>query len=210
VKGILTGADALIDALGTVRVRQAVDARIISGGDVVIASSAERCRLASAGHVRLPHPPGLIRGGTAKAGLGVELFRAEAASGEPAAIAVGPEPFDDGREQVVLRLEFARSQWLLTEAESADSPVEFRRRVATARAYEHLVFALDRRLRQIRRVDTAKQDTWFRVLGDGPLEARVTLSGRPVVLPATAAAFEALHQDGKILVRPLKEAICVG
>jgi len=214
VKGIASGPDALIDALGTVRVRQATDTKILSGGDLLIDSAAERCEMAAGGRVRLCRAPGVIRGGRTQASVWVEVNRLEGSCGRPAEVTVGRMPFDDGREQVAMRIEFTRKQAAAATDREAATPVEYRKRITTRRAYRHLSVALERRLAQIEKAEAANGVPCVTVRGDFPADAIVTLGSAKDVLRFTpgrpSGSFVAALENGEVRIRPLKESIGVG
>jgi hypothetical protein len=214
VRSIVSGPDALIDAIGHVRLGQASDCRILAGKDIEIRASAERCDLAAGRRVLLTGTPGVLRGGTAQAGAGVEVTRVEAACGRPAEIVVGQMPFDDGREQVSLRLEFARNQATAAVMKDCETPKAYRRKTSTIKAYRHLAIALERRLRQIEQTEKVMNAPYLRVEGERPADASVTLGTVKDALRSTSerpgGSFIAVVENGEVAVRPLKESIGVG
>jgi len=214
VRGIVSGPDALVDALGRVRLRQAADARILAGADLTVETAAERCEMSSGGRIRVTGSPGTIRGGRTRAATWVEVKRLECSGGEPAAVAVGGMPFDDSLDQVALRLEFAEKQAAAVVWGEHETVVEYRRRLTTVRAYRHLEKALSRRLAQIERATAARGVPCVTVHGDVPAEAVLSMAGCPDALHLTrdepVRSFTAVVEDSKIVIRPMKESIGVG
>jgi len=212
VRGSVAGPDAVLDAIGAVSVRQASDAKILSGADVEIGSAAERCDISCARRVLLTRPPGLIRGGSVRAGVGIETCRVETSCGEEAKIEVGGIPFSDRREEIALRLDFTRKRVAATL--TAD-PGSNRRHVSTLRAYRHLAIALERRLKQIESAERATGcRCYLRVSRAHPFGATVSVGGvRNAVPPERSRGvkpFVAAWENGEFSVRLLKESIGVG
>jgi uncharacterized protein (DUF342 family) len=214
VRSIAAGTDALIDAIGHARVGQAADCRILAGKDVEIQSSAERCDIAAGRRILLTGAPGALRGGKAQAGAGVEVSHVGASAGRPARIVVGQMPFDDGREQVTLRLNFAQNQATAAVMKDSDSPQAYRKKIKTVRAYRHLAVALERRLRQIEQAERVMNAPYLRVEGERPADAQVTLGtvkdALRVMSERPSGSFIAVVENGEVSVRPLKESIGVG
>jgi hypothetical protein len=215
VRGSVSGPDAVLDAIGTVRVGQASDAKILAGVDIEVGSAAERCELSCALRVLLSGPPGVIRGGIVRAGVGVETCRVAASCGEDATIEIGDVPFSDRREEVALRLEFTRKQVATAVKADPGTLTDYRRQVGVVRAYRHLAIALERRLKQIGNAEAAAgRRCYLRVSGEHPFGANVSLARvRNALTPErtrNVEPFVAALEDGEVHVRPLKESIGVG
>ncbi|MEN8150125.1 MAG: FapA family protein [Planctomycetota bacterium] len=218
VRGIVSGPDALIDAIGRVRVRQAADTRILAGGDLHIETAAERCELAAGGRIRLTGAPGALRGGKARATTWIEAKRLECSGGQPAEVGVGGTPFDDSRDQIAMRLKFAEKQAGATTRSENETVAEYRRRITTLRAYRHLQKALERRLAQIEKADATRGVPCVTMHGDAPAEAVLRMADSPDTLHLRredpVASFTAVVEDGEIVIRSLnqnrKETIRVG
>jgi hypothetical protein len=175
VNGTVSGPRTVVDALGSVRLRQVADARVLSGGDIEVRVAAERSDLRAVGWIRLTGRPGILRAGRTFAGAGVECFRVETGVGEVPRIEVGPFPFEKTPDEIQKKLAFVRGQLEKVEARPAPTELDYRRKATDRSSYAQLAATLEHRLEQAERVDAEGPAPVFRVLGNGRARARVRL-----------------------------------
>jgi len=214
VYGIASGPDALLDSAGTVAVRHAADLRVQAGRDVVIRALAERAHLVAGRRVLFAGPPGLLRGGSVRAGWGLEVGRIEAEGDRDVEIVVGLSPFDQPVEQLAERLTFARDRGAAAVMREVGTPEDYLRQVREADAYRSLAVSLERRLAQVEAAEPPSQPPYLRVTGRGPVGAKVRLGEVGDALRTRngrgEGPFRAVVNGGEVAVRPLEEAPCVG
>ncbi len=209
VDGIVSGSTTILDAIGRIRVLHALDAKLLAGQDIIVEAAAERCQLHAGGEILLSGPPGLLRGGTARARRGVTAARIEAGGGEPARIEIGGRVFAEDPEELEQRLAFARKHTVQTKISLGDSPEAYRRGLAGLRSYRRLARTLGHRLRQLRAADAPSDVPLLRVTGCEPVSALVHLGpdARQADLPPHGPFEIGLTSDGP-MNRPLEEVAC--
>lgn len=214
VNGAAQGEDAELDAVGSIRVRQASDVRLFAGRDIEIAAAAERAELAAGRRILIGGAPGVLRGGVARAGVGLEAVRIESAAGAAAEIVVGLSPFRERREELESRLFFARAREQEARSRGETGPRAYRRRIADALSWRTLAEALERRIRQAETAEDFRQPPYLRVSGAGPVRARLTLG--PIedalrdVKEQWSGGFAIVLAGEEARVRPIEEKTCVG
>ena len=185
VGGIVSGPTSVLDAIGRISVLHALDATIVAGTDIAVGAAAERCVLCAGRDIRVGGRPGLIRGGTVRAGRSVATVRLEAGGRGPAMIEIGGRVFADDPDELEERLALARKQTIPAKGGSVVSPEAYRRGLAGLRACRRLAQSLGYRLRQGRAAAGRTDHPWLSVTGAVPVSAAVLLGpdGQATELP---------------------------
>jgi uncharacterized protein (DUF342 family) len=214
VNGLVWEHGTHLDAVGSVKVRQIADARVVAGEDIVVRSVAERCDLSAGRRILVTGAPGVIHGGTARAGISVEANRIARSAGKGAVVVVGQSPFSETTDDLEQRINFARQRGSMSGASIADTAEAIRREVASDHAYAQLLATVERRLEQVRIAGEVIDSPSIRVAGRGVVWADVTIGKveealvcSPVMLQG---AFEAVLTGEGIELRALRETTCVG
>ena len=142
VGGIVSGPKTVLDAFGRIAVLHALDAKILTGQDIIVGAAVERCRLSAGRDILACGRPGLIRGGTAGAGHGVTAVRIEASGLESAVIEIGGRVFDEDPVELEERLAFLRGRTIQVKIGSGNSPEAYRRGMAGLHACQKLARTL--------------------------------------------------------------------
>jgi hypothetical protein len=174
VAGIVSGRDALLDAVGSVRAHQAVDAHVHAGRNIRIDTAAERAELLAGNRIAVRGSPGLIRGGVARAGVALDAVRIEASLGVPCRVFLGENPFAPRRDEIAGRLAFALSRLQKARRAIEEGTGDFRRLVIDLVTYRQLAGRLTRRLRQFDRAASASGECRLTADLAGPEAAEVT------------------------------------
>lgn len=213
VNGLVAGETTVLDVLGSVLVRQAVDVKVLAGLDIRIRAAADRCDLSAGRRIVVYDSPALLRGGTCRARVGVEARRIDASAGRPARIEIGRPPFPETEKDLLDRLDFARKRSRVTSFASSDPARAFRRN-SDAFTWRTLAAALERKLTRLRRSAANRQPPYLRVSGPGPVRAEVTLGPVRNALAGgreqQEGAFVAVLEGTEVRARAIEETTCVG
>jgi Flagellar Assembly Protein A beta solenoid domain len=208
VEGIVSGPQSVLDAVGRVSVRQALDAKILAGKDMVVLCSLERCDVSAGGDVLVEGTLGLVRGGVTRVGRSFQAARILAAQGSPARLTIGGTVFDEDPEELQERLTFMRTRTIRAKTTPADTVESYRRGLAEHAGYRNLARSLARRLKQLRVSDRIEKVPTLSITGHGPIEATVRMGPEetPVDLPEQGPIQHILAPDGPAC-RPPEEVV---
>ena len=202
VNGIV-GPNALLDAVGAVSIMQVTDAKVLAGLDIEIRTAAERTDLAAGRRILFTGPPGLLRGGSAIAGIGLEAERIECAGGRRPRLRLGLDPFAETPAVLEERLELARR----CVKESVDPEAEdYRHRVATIAAAHVLRGSLEMKLARMARAEDRKGTPYLKVTGTGTVRADIRLGDNQLELEAGPLMVVLDNDAGGATQLPLEEA----
>ncbi|MCU0726958.1 MAG: FapA family protein [Planctomycetes bacterium] len=177
IRGLVVGPETVVDAVGSISLRQAADARIVAGLDIEILTLAERCEIVAGRRIHAAGSPGHIVGGLCRPGRLLTVRRLLASGGRPAVVRVGFPPFAETREELERRLAFTRGRFAALLHARAASAREARRQAAESAAFRSLLGTLARRLSQAIRAAGDGGRPGVRILSPGPVEARIWLDG---------------------------------
>jgi hypothetical protein len=177
IQGLTVGPDAVVDAVGSVSLRHAADARVAAGLDIEITALAERCELVAGRRIHAAGHPGHIVGGLCRPGRLLTARRVLGSAGRPAVVRVGYPPFAESREELERRLAFVRGRFAAALPAPAATARDARRQAAESAAFRSLLATLARRLAQVGRAAGESGTPGVRILAQGPVEARIWLDG---------------------------------
>lgn len=206
----MVGPSALLDAVGSISVLQATDARLVAGLDIEVRTAAERSDLVAGRRVVFSERPGLLMGGRVSAGVGLEAVRIECAGGEKPQIRLGADPFVEVREELVKRYDFAVRHAEVIPEPSTVPPEQYLSKVAARRAHKNLTESIQRRLDRLGRFAGRSDSPYLRVSGRGTVRAVITLGSAAETQTNEPAPLVAVVEEGAVALRSLKEAVRVG